>query len=111
MEVTSIVQQKIGIRNIVIPGARIRNIVTRKLAAPIVEDTPRRMTAMIQRSMPVPSVAGERAVGGPARAAPRRHPRGSPRTSGCRPGGTSQNESALMRGNAMSIAPIWSGTM
>ena len=52
--VTSIVQQKIGMRNIVMPGARIRNIVTRKFAAPIVDDMPSTITAMIHMSMPTP---------------------------------------------------------
>ena len=53
-EVTSIVQTMIGIRNIVIPGARILKIVTRKLTAPRIELVPMRMTPMIQRSSPTP---------------------------------------------------------
>ena len=49
-EVTSTVQTMIGIRNRVIPGARILNIVTRKLMAPRIELVPMSTSATIQRS-------------------------------------------------------------
>ena len=107
--VTSIVQQKIGMRNIVIPGARMRNIVTRKLAAPIVEDMPSTTTARIHMSMPTPVcwASGLYAV----------HPLSAAPPSTMKPanmrmpaGGSIQKESALIRGKAMSAAPIWSGT-
>ena len=52
--VVRIAQQKTGMRNIVIPGARMRNIVTRKLAAPMVEEIPRMATRRSRRSMPTP---------------------------------------------------------
>ena len=65
------VQVRIGIRNIVIPGARILKIVTRKLTPPRIELVPMRMTATIQRSMPVPEyvASDERRIGRPAAAA------------------------------------------
>ncbi len=53
--VINVVQANMGIRNIVIPGARILNIVTMKLIAPIVEDAPKRITATSQKSIPTPA--------------------------------------------------------
>ena len=47
----------IGIRKSVIPGARILNIVTRKLTAPRIELVPIRTSATIQRSCPGPTAA------------------------------------------------------
>ena len=109
--VTRTVQTMIGIRNSVTPGARILKIVTRKLMAPRMELVPIRVRPMIQRSVPVPlNWAPER--GGysvqPEAAAPpeTRNPEAISRP----PRGSSQNDSALMRGNAMSGAPIMSGT-
>ena len=52
--VTRTVQAMIGIRNIVIPGARILKIVTRKFTPPRIELVPMSRTAMSQRSVPVP---------------------------------------------------------
>ena len=52
--VTRTVQTRIGIRNIVMPGARILKIVTRKLIPPRIELVPIRTSAMIQRSSPGP---------------------------------------------------------
>src|SRR2546423_10364712 len=52
--VTSTVQTMIGIRNSVIPGARILKIVTRKLIAPRIELVPIRMIERIHRSWPEP---------------------------------------------------------
>ena len=49
-DVTSTVQTKIGMRNSVMPGARILKIVTRKLTAPRIELVPTRTTATIHRS-------------------------------------------------------------
>src|SRR5258707_178565 len=48
--VTRTVQTRIGIRNRVIPGARILKIVTRKLIPPRIELVPISSTAMIHRS-------------------------------------------------------------
>ena len=66
--VTSTVQTRIGIRNSVMPGARILKIVTRKLIAPRMELVPISVRPMIQRSVPVPAIraARERRVLGPA---------------------------------------------
>ena len=50
----------IGIRNRVIPGARILKIVTRKLMAPRIELVPIRTSATIHRSWPVPEAASGR---------------------------------------------------
>src|SRR3990172_4125511 len=50
--VTSTVHTRIGIRNKVIPGARILKIVTRKLIAPRIELVPMRVRDTIHRSWP-----------------------------------------------------------
>ena len=55
--VTSIVQTMIGIRNSVMPGARILKIVTRKLMPPRIELVPMRMSDTIHRSWPGPGDA------------------------------------------------------
>ena len=55
--VTRIVQTMIGIRNRVMPGARILKIVTRKLMPPRIELVPIRTRATIQRSWPGPGDA------------------------------------------------------
>ena len=52
--VTSTVQVRIGMRKRVIPGARMRKIVTRKFTAPRMELVPMRMRPMIQRFIPGP---------------------------------------------------------
>ena len=109
--VVSTVHVRMGIRNSVIPGARILKIVTRKLMAPRIELVPMRISPTIQRSVPVPlywaCVSGGYSVQ-PDAAAPSviRKPEAISRP----PSGSSQNDSALIRGNAMSGAPIWSGT-
>ena len=56
-DVTSTVQTMIGIRNRVMPGARILKIVTRKLTAPRIELVPISTTATIHRSCPGPTDA------------------------------------------------------
>jgi hypothetical protein len=58
--VTRTVQVRIGIRNSVIPGARILKIVTRKLMAPRIELVPMSTIAAIHRSCPVPTAASGR---------------------------------------------------
>ena len=52
---TRMVQVNIGMRNMVMPGARILKIVTRKFSPPPVAATPRMMTPTSQRSMPTPA--------------------------------------------------------
>ena len=111
--VTSIDQTKSGSRNQVMPGARIVIVVTRKLIAPTTEEMPRIWTPRIQRSVPWPgrkvfSVSGGYSVQ-PAWALPPDWVR-SPLYMVSPPSGISQKESALIRGNAMSRAPIISGT-
>ena len=109
--VTSTVQTRIGIRNSVIPGARILKIVTRKLMAPRIELVPIRTRPMIHRSVPVPLYFGPDSGGysvQPEAAAPPEARK--PDAISSPPSGSSQNDSALIRGNAMSGAPIWSGT-
>ena len=59
-DVTSTVQTMIGIRNRVMPGARILKIVTRKLMAPRMELVPIRTSATIHRSWPAPTAASGR---------------------------------------------------
>ena len=75
--VTSTVQTKIGIRNSVIPGARILKIVVMKFTAPRMEAVPTRVSPMIHRSVPTPcacslAVSGEYAVQPSAAAPPKR---------------------------------------
>ena len=55
--VTSVFQTKIGIRNIVMPGARMQMIVVMKLTAPRMVPRPAIHRPMIHRSPPTP---GER---------------------------------------------------
>ena len=49
-----IFQEKIGIRNIVMPGVRMRMIVVTKLTAPRMDDKPRRYRPITHRSPPTP---------------------------------------------------------
>ena len=111
MLVVSTVQARIGIRNSVIPGARILKIVTRKLIAPRIELVPMSVRPMIQRSVPVPLNCGPESGGysvQPAAAAPPETKNPDPMR--IPPRGRSHSDSALILGNAMSGAPIWSGT-
>ncbi|MDZ7728311.1 MAG: hypothetical protein U5Q44_09040 [Dehalococcoidia bacterium] len=106
--VTSTVQQKMGMRNIVMPGARIRNIVTRKFAAPMVEEDAEEDDSDDPQVDTCTGLLCERAVCRPACVC--RTAREEPGEHEEAAGGSSQNERALMRGNAMSAAPICSGT-
>jgi hypothetical protein len=54
IEVTSTVQVKIGIRNIVMPGARIVTIVVMKLTAPMIVPKPVMPKPRTHRSPPRP---------------------------------------------------------
>ena len=105
--VTMIVQTMIGMRKSVMPGARMRKTVTKKLTAPRIELVPTRMTAMIQRFMPGPGLYVMLLSGGyavhPASAAP---PRKKPDAAINPENGIIQKLSALMRGKAISAAPI-----
>ena len=109
--VTSTVHTRIGIRKSVMPGARMRKTVTMKLTAPRIELVPTRMSATIQRFMPGPGLYFRLLTGGyavqPASAAP---PNRNPEDATSPEKGTIQKLRALMRGKAMSGAPIMSGT-
>ena len=73
--VSSMFQVKIGIRNIVMPGARMQKIVVMKLTAPRIVPRPPRVKPMIHRSAPTfgrVDRVGQRRVGEPAEATPRR---------------------------------------
>jgi len=106
--VTMLAHTNMGIRRSVMPGARSLKVVVRKLIEPRIELVPSRIRPSTSRSMPWSAVlveSGAYIV----------HPTGAPpkanderiRTA---PGGMSQKPSALMRGKAMSAAPICSGT-
>ena len=56
IEVTRIVQVKIGIRNIVMPGARRQMIVVMKLTAPRIVPKPPRARPKTHRSPPRPGL-------------------------------------------------------
>jgi hypothetical protein len=47
-------QVKIGIRNIVMPGARMQTIVVMKLTAPRIVPSPATISPVIHRSAPAP---------------------------------------------------------
>src|SRR5262249_29255489 len=107
-----IAQTNSGIRIQLIPGARMLWIVQMKLIAPSSDETPTRCSERIQRSWPWP---GEKKLSErvgeldhPALAAP---PFAKKLRKRVRPPNrNSQYESAFSRGNAMSRAPIISGT-
>jgi hypothetical protein len=74
-EVTSIVQLNSGIRNMLMPGARMLKMVVRKLTAPRIEEVPTSSSDAIHRSvaMVLPPQACSDTVGysvQPAQAAP-----------------------------------------
>ena len=108
-EVARTLQQNGGMRNIVMPGARILRIVTMKLIPPRIEAVPTMANPRIHRSCPVPpcTESGAKLVH-PAAAAPPLARK--PDRIASPPTGSSQNDSAFTRGNAMSSAPICSGT-
>ena len=108
-EVVKFAQTSSGMRQNVIPGARMVMIVTRKLSAVMIELAPAHCTAMLKNSVPigwcVESVAYpvQPAAGGP--------PGAKNEPTRIRPAiGSSQYDSAFSRGKAMSGAPSISGT-
>ena len=107
----TIAQQKSGMRIHDIPLARMLWIVTTKLIAPTSDEIERMCSPRIQRSWPLPgacSVESGTYDVHPARAAPPFAKKLSISTTP--PSRKSQYESAFSRGNAMSRAPIISGT-
>lgn len=57
--VSSTFQQKIGIRNIVMPGARMQMIVVMKLTEPRIVPKPEKAKPMIHISAPIPGECTE----------------------------------------------------
>ena len=111
--VTSMFQVKIGIRNIVMPGARSMKIVVTRLTAPSTVAVLVTVTPTIHRSGPAPG-----AYVAPESGAYENHPKFAaplavrkPEIITSPPNRYIQYASALRRGNATSGAPIWSGTM
>ena len=112
MLVTKMFQVKIGMRNIVIPGARMQTTVVTMLTAPRMMPSPPTIRPMIHRSAPAPgewmaSLSGEYAVQ-PKSAAPAGVIK--PAKAINAPKTNSQNDIALSRGNATSGAPICNGS-
>ena len=114
MPVTSMFQVKIGMRNMVMPGARRQKMVVTRLTPAKMVASPVSTSAMIHRSAPAPGEfdgAGQRRVGHPAER--RRAARVRKLISRISPPKSEQvvADSRFSRGNAMSGAPICSGTM
>src|SRR6187200_3019754 len=107
-DVERLAQTSSGIRQKVIPGARMVMIVTRKLSAVAIDEAPANCTPRLKndcpRGAPVESGAYPDQPASKAPPGTRKLARKS------RPAiGSIQNESAFRRGNAMSGAPIISG--
>ena len=103
------VQQKSGIFMSVMPGARMFSIVVMMLIDPMIDEAPMMWMAKIARSMPGPicTVSGAYSVQPAAVAPPGAK---NEVTSRIAAGGSSQKLQLFMRANAMSGAPIMSGT-
>src|SRR5699024_49185 len=110
-DVTSVFQQKIGMRNNVIPGARIPNMVTIRLTAPRMVPIPDIYRPTVPRSPPTPGELIEPANGAyenqPALAAPEGVK--NPDIMMIDPKANAQSLKAFSRGNATSGAPICNG--
>ena len=107
-EVVKFAHTSSGMRQNVMPGARIVMIVTRKFSAVAIDDAPANCTPSVKNCWPERRVGRERGVGGPAGG--EGAARGEERASIITPAiGSIQNDSAFRRGNAMSGAPIISG--
>src|SRR5881227_759080 len=107
-EVEKFAHTSSGIRKNDIPGARIVMIVTRKFSAVAIEDAPANCTPIVNIIWPTGAVVdrGAYAVQPEANEPPGQKNDDSIITPAI---GSSQNESAFSRGNAMSGAPIISG--
>src|SRR3954454_1390905 len=107
-EVVKFAQTSSGMRQKVIPGARIVMIVTRKLSAVMIDDAPAHWTAIVKKTVPSGwcTESGGYCVQPLANGPPGTRKLVSIITPAI---GSSQNESAFRRGNAMSGAPIISG--
>ncbi len=111
IEVNSTFQVKIGIRNMVMPGARRHRTVVMKLTAPSVVDTPVTTSPMVHRSPPAPGLKTALFSGAYANQPKAAAPPGvrNPATTIRPPNRYSQYERALRRGKATSGAPICNG--
>src|ERR1700693_3701710 len=90
-----------GMRQKVIPGARIVMIVTRKLSAVMIEDAPAHWTPMLKKTVPSGWSTDNGAY--PVQPAANAPPGTTKLSSIIVPAmGSSQNESAFRRGNALS---------
>src|SRR3954468_2144871 len=107
-DVVKFAQQSSGMRQNVIPGARIVMIVTRKLRAVMIEDAPAHWTAIVKKTVPIGwcTESGGYCVQPFANGPPGQAKLASIITPAI---GSSQKERAFRRGNAMSGAPIISG--
>src|SRR5918994_4219349 len=98
-----------GIRQKLMPGARMVMIVTRKLSAVAIDDAPANCTPIVKNICPIGTSvdSGAYAVQPVAN-----EPPGAKNDAAIirPPTGSIQNDSAFRRGNAMSGAPIISGS-
>src|SRR6266436_449374 len=113
--VTRIDQTNSGILCRVMPGARMLKIVVMKLMAPRIDEAPARWIDRIAKSTAGPGWPEVDSGAYMVQPAPTPLAPGSPSTkvevkSNAKEAGNSQNEMLFMRGNAMSGAPIISGT-
>ena len=111
IDVTSAFHVKIGMRNIVMPGARIVMIVVTKLTAPRIVPKPVSASPSTHRSPPTPGENVSLDNGVYAVHPKEAEPCGvrNPATAISEPKRNSQNENAFSRGNATSGAPICNG--
>src|SRR4051812_1646154 len=108
-EVEKFAHTSSGMRQNDIPGARIVMIVTRKFSAVAIEDAPANCTPMVKNICPI----GTSVDSGAYAVQPvEKEPPGARNDAAIIvPAiGSSQNDNALSRGNAMSGAPIISGS-
>ncbi|CAH0327606.1 hypothetical protein SRABI128_06273 [Microbacterium sp. Bi128] len=113
MEVTRAFQVKIGIRHMVMPGARMQMMVVMKLTAPRMVPKPESARPKTQRSPPTPGLNVVLDSGAYANQPNDAAPCGvmNPETAIVEPKRKNQKASAFSRGKATSGAPICSGMM
>ena len=111
IEVSKTFQEKIDIRNIVIPGARIVKIVVMKFTPPRIVPRPPSASPTIQRSPPIPGEYSALESGAYAVQPNEAAPPGdkNPAVAIRPPNKNNQNENIFNLGKATSAAPICSG--
>ncbi len=109
-EVEKFAHTSSGMRKKLMPGARMVMIVTRKFSAVAIDEAPGELHADREEDLADRRVGRERGVGRPAGREGAARARGSWPASSSPAIGSSQNDSAFSRGNAMSGAPIISGS-